>query len=405
MFKRDIKTCNKCMENEADIDDFLTPVNFRGHFLFPKIPRVSKWVAHWQKRKLTFFIIYCLLIFFWFFGGGIVYLVIKHSGYVYNKVKSGDPGLDDKSVVDIVLFLENNTSVFVDCHTQSERPKVWLIPPKYKTECERLYAAKDSYLDVGSVVSFVDILRCFFISLIVLYQCSFRTKLQLYAVPDCLLTKMALRRFNISTLTCTAHFDRWAVMVDDFCAESKIQYKLIQHGSIKGIESKSNRHHRITNKLTEVDELIVYDGVEKELMFAYVIDSQHVPVNIIYAKPGFHVDGNMQGDILFVGHPLYESLHIAIYKSLTLDGYQVYYKGHPKARPSPLINHVGWSPIEESDSFPQVKLVISYHSTLALMYEDAGATVLIHENEEVNSSDYVSFINKIRKSLRHHDYH
>lgn len=405
MLKRYIDLCLKCICNESDIDMFLTPVEYRGTNFFPNIPRVSRWIVYWEKRKLTFLLGYYTLVIVWFLGAGVLYFLTKHVMYLCNKLcgrKFVDDTLEKKNVV---VFLENNTAEYIKEATKKHTPLVWLIPPKYKKECERVFSEQDLYIDVESIVSLKDILFSFFVCVYVLYRYAVISKLQVYTMPDCLLTSLALEKLNVGTLTCTAHFDRWAVMVNEFCEKKSINYQFVQHGSIKGITAKSNQHYYVTNKLTAVRQLVVYDDIEASLILKNIVAPENKPVCIYYIKPRFTLSASLTGDILFIGHPLYENLHIAIYNSLSEENLEVYYKPHPKAQSSGKIIGVGWHFINDVKTFPSVKYVISYHSTLALMYEEIGVKVFIHENEAINSFDYVSFICKIRESLRHHDYH
>ncbi|HGB5388183.1 TPA: hypothetical protein ACIVP0_004717, partial [Salmonella enterica subsp. diarizonae serovar 61:l,v:z35] len=300
---------------------------------------------------------------------------------------------------------ESNTIGYIKESTKENTPLIWLIPPKYKKERASSFSEQDIYIDVESVVSFKDILFNLFVCIYVLYRYAIKSKLQIYAMPDCLLTSLALEKLNIVTLTCTAHFDRWAVMANEFCKKKNINYRFVQHGSIKGITVKSNQHCYVTNKLTTVKELVAYDDIEADLLLKHIIAPENKLICINYIKPSFSVSVNIKGDILFIGHPLYEKLHIAIYNSLSAENFEIYYKPHPKAPSSAKATAIGWHFINDVHVFPNVTCVISYHSTLALMYEEIGVKTFIHECMEVNSSDYVYFICKIRESLRRHDYY
>lgn len=405
MLKRYIDLCLKCIRNESDIDMYLTPVEYRGSRFFPKIPKVSRWIVYWEKRKISFLLGYYILVIVWFLGVGVIYILAKHIVYLFYKTCGGNFSNNDAiGKINVVIFLESNTIGYIKESTKEDTPLIWLIPPKYKKERANYFLEQDLYIDVESIVSFKDILFNFFVCIYVLYRYAIKSKLQLYAMPDCLLTSLALEKLNIVTLTCTAHFDRWAVMVNEFCKNKNINYRFVQHGSIKGITVKSNQHYYVTNKLTTIKELVTYDDIEADLLFKHIIAPENKPICIHYIKPSFSVSADIMGDILFIGHPLYEKLHMAIYNSLSEEGFDIYYKPHPKAPPSAKITAVGWHFINDVDIFPNVTCIISYHSTLALMYEGVGAKTFIHENMEVNSSDYVCFVCTIRESLRRHGY-
>lgn len=403
MLNKYITTCTRCLQNEADVDAFLTPIEYRNNRLFPRIPRVSKWIGLWEKKKKTFLLLSYILSVIWFLGAGVLFLGVKHLVYLNFKRKFSKK-IINKNCSSFVIFLEKNTISHVENSLSDPNLVTWIIPPKFKNEFSQSEAIDRQFINVESLVSVKDIFYSFAICVFLLYRLPFNLKLQLYAIPDCLLTRFALEKISPhKKFVCTAHFDRWAIMVNDFCAEMKAHYVLIQHGSVKGLDASVNKHFYMTNKLTFVKDLFVYDEHEYNAVLNYLISKHNHTLCIHYSKPLFLIDHFLNGDILFIGHQKFETIHIDTYKKLNLSGYKVFYKEHPKARATKFIHDLPWNVIHNENVFPKVKFVISYHSTLASMYEEAGTKVFIHDMDNINSPEYISFIKDINEFMHNYD--
>lgn len=81
--------------------------------------------------------------------------------------------------------------------------------------------------------------------------------------------------------------------------------------------------------------------------------------------------------LLFVGHPICETLHVHIVEALG-EGISSYYKPHPANPSSARVNSASWTVIHDKTVFPEVDLLISYPSTLVKEYEGMNIPAIIH---------------------------
>ncbi|ECE5475497.1 hypothetical protein LJP43_003588, partial [Salmonella enterica] len=104
--------------------------------------------------------------------------------------------------------------------------------------------------------------------------------------------------------------------------------------------------------------------------------------------------------VLVVGHSLCERAQLKIGERLSTlsDEIVVYYKEHPRARASEKVKRAAWNFITDDNYFPDVDLVISYPSTLALQYQDLNKTVLLHGLDNINQDEINEIITTVIKS-------
>ncbi|WP_232924702.1 hypothetical protein, partial [Pseudomonas cichorii] len=105
-------------------------------------------------------------------------------------------------------------------------------------------------------------------------------------------------------------------------------------------------------------------------------------------------------NILFVGHPICESLHVKIYQDVS-SCFEVgfYYKPHPANPCTDSVRAQKWHVIEEKSTFPLVDFVVSYPSTLVGEYAAMGIPAVLHPLD-LKVEQHESFTFTIKDKLK-----
>jgi hypothetical protein len=214
--------------------------------------------------------------------------------------------------------------------------------------------------------------------------------LQSYTAFRWFLVRYAIDRIS-GPLVIAEHFDRWAVLIDRSIRESRRKtifdsgrrLVLIQHGALGGMRM-DNAPLKLPIKLGCVDMLYAYDESEEDLFRNSILISRRIDqsLRVEYFKPSIKLSGepiSSRPRILFVGHPICEHFHAALYCGLKEAGdVDFFYKPHPKASMSSDMAKFGWKIIYNSEIFPRVDLLIAYPSTLVIEYKESGIEALVH---------------------------
>lgn len=223
--------------------------------------------------------------------------------------------------------------------------------------------------------------------------------LEVFVVSEAL--RKVHRLTSARSLFVTDHFDRWAVM-SDLVRESGCYQKLgvIQHG-ILTTASVSNFTILIPEKLYYVDELYYYHRISLDVFKSKILGTDTVRCyefsndlelcNIPYLGFG----------VLIVGHPLCFDFHCMLASKIFIADktVSVFYKPHPTMSEFGASANMRWNLIDNPEMFPDVDLVVSYPSSLAVQYEEIATPVVFHKLE-ASSEDadpvLVEVITKIR---------
>ena len=408
-------------ENEISIDEFL----FKLVHLEPKtvgfLPRLSKWLKLGKGFPVVTFFAWSFTRYFWLAGGSSAFFFLQFfprwlGASKVSRVTPGDVGY--------ILALSSRVGDIVDPRHFVDLPNTWITVPWAPLKQVPITAI---CLDVFSLLSRRDLWQAFCDAITATYSL-FRRKrtskwvLQSYTAFRWFAVRAAIDKLP-GYMVMAEHFDRWAVLVDSSVQAQKCvvassgdfrkrELILIQHGSLGnlgGEKTDSVHELRLYRKLRSVTHLYAYDA---EAAYAFKSDvlsagcSQR-GLKVSFFKPSIELNAvdNFAGlKLLFVGHPLCESLHRYIFRFLC-DKYdfKAYYKPHPTAPMSASMRKLGWVIIDNSSTFPAVDLLISYQSTLVVEYAGVGVPAAVHpinlENE--NSIDFIGTVTKRIDALRH----
>lgn len=388
-------------DNEISFDKFILKDKN-----FPPLPRASKWLEKNINTPLLL-LLYVILMFAFIFGGFFIYslfIVLKdyksyrgkfqcislekkdiknkyyfalsNSGYKdFLKIKANE--LNDFTVLS-VPWVELNDNVKVDEVSIFKLLTIkdytlffWLI---FKTFC--FYMSTPSYC---------------------------KWLLQIYSAPRWYLSGLAISKLTGLIVT-SEHYDRWAILVDRICQDSKNKCQIIQHGSLKGLLTNSYLGFEVPNKLSHISEIFVYDDIELEIFKKYIIKQNVLNLQVHYINLDVKLEkiSNNDFSILFIGHVLCENnqINLAELISSEIISCVIYYKEHPKARATKFAREGKWIFINKDDYFPDVDVVISYPSTLAYQYQNKKTRVLFHELNNIDSTTCINILNEIVKLAR-----
>ncbi|EAZ1075825.1 hypothetical protein AIY08_11190, partial [Salmonella enterica] len=265
-------------------------------------------------------------------------------------------------------------------------------------------------IDLCGFISFFDVIKAFLLS-IASFVSFFKPScikwiLHLYTAPSWFLVALAMNNVK-GSFASSEHYDRWAVLTDILCRMKRKQYILIQHGSLMGLKTKNFESFNLPYKLRAVSEIAVFNEVEFYLFSDYILSKiKNDGLIIHYFQQPFFVSSieKKELSVLIVGHSLCEREQLKIGELLATlsDEIVVYYKEHPKARASEKVKMASWNFITDDNYFPDVDLVISYPSTLALQYQDLNKIVLLHELDNINQDEINEIIKTVIKSRSIH---
>ena len=223
-------------------------------------------------------------------------------------------------------------------------------------------------------------------------------------------------------LVMAEHYDRWAVLVDSSMragrksvlpsgAARKRELVLVQHGALGDLGSSAattSDAPKLPRKLGAVSQLYVY-GADSERAFKRDVLTEGCVrrgLKVHYFKPTIELTDFSAYTglrLLFVGHPLCETLHVHVFEILRSQfDFKGYYKPHPMAPMSASLKQVGWEIIEDVSKFPVVDLLIAYPSTLVVEYDGLGIAAAVHpmnlgrEDAESYMKSVCEMINSIK---------
>lgn len=217
-------------------------------------------------------------------------------------------------------------------------------------------------------------------------------RLQTYTAFRWHLVRLAVSRLR-GQLVIAEHYDRWAVLADQAaCAQSRHRsvpavpeprLTIVQHGLVGAPTTDDAREHSLVlaRRLRAVGALHVYDD-SSESYFRSVILARNAAPEIRHFKPPIELldrdTGGLEA-ILFVGHPVCESFHIALLDALkSKRRLKAFYKPHPLNRMGGDVARQDWEVVAGAREFPRVALLISYPSTLMAEYDGAGVPAVMH---------------------------
>ena len=342
--------------------------------------------------KILFPVLYFLYVIF-----NVLVSCIRKLGVKYVKIQNGN-----------YFFAVDNFSKALNtkinnCTKHSD--VIWILNSNVH---ERNYhIIGDRYLSVYNLVNIKDILTIAQSSYLILYEIYVRlgSHYILYALNSYkwFLFKIAADKIpKQSTIYFFNQKDRWALLVDKLDVKHKV---LIQHGTLIG-DIYHNGYLTVTDgmycqdmpyKLGSVTKVFALSDNEFKAMCLSILSN--IPTKAIM---------NMELELTEISHEhvtvliigcqiFYGDKEKEFISKLQHPCIDIYLKAHPTqsaAYYKKLEQYLSFHLIT-NDFFPHVDIVISYDSTLALEYRNAGINVLYHTKMSVDN-----IISKIEEIIR-----
>jgi len=278
----------------------------------------------------------------------------------------------------------------------AEPSRVWLMPDGVILSAATRGLLQDRLVTASSLLGWQDFLSAF------VQCCRLHTAMlrslgshfggQSYILPDWVLFRLALGKLAPIVIETAEHHDRWAIMADCYCqhpdnGNPKAGMVIVQHGleypdTYRRIAA-ATEGQGLPYRLAAVRTLYLHDEAQLALFTAHIL-SPSVPaaeLDVRYCKSRLALQPVAQDKpaILFVGHPICEDFHLALFQQLhTALDVLCFYKPHPVAKASNRMMTQDWHFIAEADYFPAVNMVVSYPSTLVAEYAACQIPALEH---------------------------
>lgn len=381
-FFEKVKIYIKSIENEKIFDNLsYNTLGLRAKDFF-NIPRPSKWHS-----RLPLIIknntLFCKFLFFSIYMFGVlfgwVFIFIVFLRYLFFKKR--DLVLSEK-----IAFVNGDRSykcISSAVKDLSEYTIAHLRPGA--SYSDDIYSIAE-YLNTQSKF------KVFFLSLAayfkLFFSANFSLILQLYTSVQYFSALEIIVKSKPRVIVISQHFDRWAVLIDnlsEFLRKNNEGYKfvIVQHGiERRDIFQSMQDASVIFNRLNFVDLLYSYSESQSQIFSQYIFSSSSCAEFFLYNTEKIELteiySHENKNKILFIGHPIYEKVQIALYRKL-VEVFEVkcFYKPHPTAGMSDFCGDIGWEVLDNM-IFPEVDYFISYESTLALEYKALGVTGFIH---------------------------
>lgn len=245
-------------------------------------------------------------------------------------------------------------------------------------------------------LSMFDVLRAYLLAVLATFLSlritKFKYLMRNYSAFEYCLTYIYLQKIPRTTTICFCNqMDKWALLFDN----STLNKILFQHG----IETPSaNWPHKLKN----IETVYVLSLPEAECLFKASFERK--PSNIYVMNPTINLTAvdTTKYNILIVGFPGYgffdkESIVVETFSQAP---YCVYLKPHPGKEDMTKYKeladaHKNYCKLILDQTFPDVNIVVSYRSTLAVEYQAYNKRVLLYN--EYSIDEIIKIIKELQK--------
>lgn len=324
----------------------------------------------------------------------LIFLTVSCIKYLYAKQRQKDRGVDVKGEICFFVKEPKMDTLLKNAHFKGDDclmvtyPHESLLPLFHKyRKCEL----------INSITS-KEILEIYYYSL--LFSCFFYFKyrksdtlFRVYSCFDFFITMLFIEKMdNSNSILCTETFSRWAYMMSD----QKHKKIFLQHGMIgDGIH--------FLKKVGNPDVgYFINDNQKRNCcvsLFTNVPES-HIMDGLTFSNDDILLKNGKTNILIVCRYSEFEK-ETMIARIITKAGdYNLYLKPHPlhsRDKYENLAKELGFVLLEKN-AYPKVDVVISYKSTLALEYADAGIEVIRHD--EVGINEIIKVVKSIDKNRR-----
>lgn len=259
---------------------------------------------------------------------------------------------------------------------------------------------KDSSKTIHSMFEYLncfDVVLAYFNAVVATFASlkvtKFRYVMRNYSAFEYCLTYRYLRNIPRSTTICFCNqMDKWALLFDD----APLNKILFQHG----IESPTANW---PNKLKNIDTVYVLSMEESEFLFRAAFSRRPNTIHVMSPTISLTSVNKSKYTILVVGFPGYGMFdkEKKIVEAFSHAPYYVYLKPHPGKEDitqyRKLVNSYPEScELIMDQMFPDVDIVVSYRSTLAVEYQAHNKRVLLYNDYDID--EIINYILQDSKS-------
>lgn len=391
----------RATQNEISIDESVYELAGVTPQSLGFVPRPAKVISRFVKQPVLFKTLMMVLRCVWCLGGAALFFFYEMlvfykysrrlSGLISERCQSGD----------YAVAFSSRASDVLTSQVLAFEPRCWITFPwvAIKSSME-----KTKKIDVFSLVDGKDLLNAFVCAVTASRKIACRQDirqwaLQSYTAFRWFAVRIAFEKLDVNKIIIAEHYDRWAVLADSVISRRKKslgpenalvpKLVLVQHGSLSGlsaVEQLSNfiLPFELRYKLKSVTALFVYNEVSQKIFEREILSSSCVRQGVAFThfSPAINLTtfpSTSAVQVLFVGHPICEGLHIQLLNSL-VQTYDVafYYKPHPTAGTADSVRRLAWRIIEGRETFPEVDFLIAYPSTLVIEYAASGISAILH---------------------------
>lgn len=383
--------------NEIAIDEAMLRISGTEAARAGHIPRVGKWIGYSKRHPRLIRTIACIARLAWVYGGAVFFLFMDFLPRWLKALRT--PAMAAPATPSgYTLALSSRVGDIITRQMFPDMAHVWITMPWAPLR----QTPKDAQVvEVFSLLSrrqLVTALRNAMLAhRLLCRRASTRNwALQSYTAFKWFAVRAAVDQLP-GNLVMAEHFDRWAVLVDRSAGRGRRKLTLVQHGSLGGVDGKAEGEYifsTLPTKLKSVSRLYVYNQEEEKIFRTHFLGEKKGSntLEVEHFKPRIELFPTEKGNavrILFVGHPMCEALHSALFQKLRAEiAVDAFFKPHPLAPSSPMMGTLGWTMLPEPGRFPEVDLLVSYPSTLVVEYAAWDVPAIIHPlNADIQESD------------------
>lgn len=411
----------RATDNEIAIDKSVYDVSGIRPAEFGFAPRPAKLIGRFFSCKFCIKILLVLGSRFWSLGGSALFFLFEFFRCFFYSIKAGSQGSQVFESTEYAFAYSSRAIDILHPSVLGKNPRCWVTFPWVSTE---KLSSEAVCLDVFSLLGFRDLLRAYYLSLMAVRRLGRRKSsrpwiLQSYTAFRWFSVRIALEKLELHRVFIAEHYDRWAVLTDTMLfrrarevhKKSEVEFVLVQHGALSGLTMDVedvpplDLHFKLSYKLRAVTVLYTYDFSGLEVFTRGILSKvrHQTKLEVNYFNPQISlVDTELPGfKVLFVGHPICESLHIFLIENLLneFSHVQFYYKPHPTVRAGDKVKQQRWRVVEGRSIFPQVNFLVSYPSTLVNEYASFDVPAVVH-SLNLDEREFPGFLDLLVSRLR-----
>jgi hypothetical protein len=323
-------------------------------------------------------------------------ILVKFFTYI-TKIKSPN---NVKFKKNIIIATSRRMETLVD-GISDNIPSQWLVVP-WLNIIKIDFKNKYTKIDMMSLVTFLDLVRTLKLSLggLIVWIKYIKHPLELlqsYVLFEYFLMALVLNKLNKSKIEeywYANHYDRWSVLIDN----TENNNVLIQHGLL-------NPDFILPYKLRNIKQLYFINESSRDIFFENIINYNK---NIYSKKLNntllLQTINNNKNCIFIISSPAQLSFDKKIINLLSNYEITIYIKPHPISDLNEYIqalsNYNACHVIEKNDFYPDIDIIVSGYSTLAVEYQYYNKSIIwINQQTEIELNKIIKKIKEITKNV------